>query len=472
MQSIYTEASEQSDDHTRTELGKHAVRSESAARIRAMIELAQTEASIAVTPAVFDADPWLLNVANGVLDLRTAKLRAHERADLLTKLAPVDYAPDACDDTLDRYLATVTSGTGAAQDSDFAAYLQRAAGYSLTGLNSEECFFLVLGPAATGKSTLVEALLAMLGDYGIKSSFSAFLESRNQGGATPEIARLRGARLVAAVESSKDGRLNEVAIKELTGGDTVTARNLYASPFSFKPRFKLWLAANDCPRMTDTDTGLWRRLQRLPFEHALAEDERDPKVKQRLCDEALPALLAWAVRGCLAWQQGGLKPADVVRAKTAELRADFDPLAEFLAEGCVFAGQAETPALELRQAYEAWAASMGARPINNRDWSQRLKARGCESIRRRSGGGERATFWRGVGLLSEALPAKTEPLDDDEPVSGQDGQDKRYSGQTVPNTSLMRDFSRNRPSPAHPTHNGALTESEQYYLALADAEAE
>lgn len=425
VDSMYDEAMLEKEQTARETLMKHAMKSENAARIRAMVDLAQTEPSISVTPDVFDADPWLLNVANGTLDLRTGQLREHERGDMLTKLAPVDYAPNAYDVTLDRYLATVTDG-----DSDFAAYLQRAAGYSLTGDTGEECFFLVLGPAATGKSTLVEALLAMLGDYGLKSSFSAFLESRYQGGATPEIARLRGARLVAAVESPRDGRLNEVAIKELTGGDTVTARNLYAAPFSFKPRFKLWLAANDCPRMTDTDTGLWRRLQRLPFEHELPEGKRDPKVKQQLCNEALPALLAWAVRGCLAWQRDGLQPPAVVRTKTAELRADFDPLAEFLAECCVFANEAETPALELRQAYEAWAASMGARPINNRDWSQRLKARGCESIRTRRDGNP-VTMWQDVGLLAEPLSDQREPAGERGPACVQDVHNKRHSAQTT-----------------------------------------
>ncbi len=468
VQSIYVEASEQGDEHARAELGKHAARSESAARIHAMIELAQTEPGIMVTAGVFDADPWLLNVANGTLDLHTGQLRPHDRADMLTKLAPVTFDPNATDDTLDRYLHTATNG-----DSDFAAYLQRAAGYSLTGLTSEECFFLVLGPAATGKSTLVEALLTMLGDYGIKSSFAAFLESRNTGGATPEIARLRGARLVAAVESPKDGRLNEVAIKELTGGDTVTARNLYAAPFSFKPQFKLWLAANDCPRMTDTDTGLWRRLQRLPFEHELPEGRRDPRVKQRLCNEALPALLAWAVKGCLAWQSNGLKPAAVVRTKTAELRADFDPLAEFLGECCVFASRAETPALELRQAYEAWAASMGARPINNRDWSQRLKARGCENVRTRRGGSEKVTFWRGVGLLTEAPLAQPAQQEEAEPASGHNGHNKRHFAQTFPDSVSRETFVKNgvcTARPAQMVRAGDLTESERYYLALAEQE--
>jgi putative DNA primase/helicase len=312
---------------------------------------------------------------------------------MITKLAPVVYDPGATDETLTRYLADTTGG-----DADFERYLQKAAGYSLTGSTQEECFFLMLGPAATGKSTLVEAMLAMLGDYGLKSSFDAFLETRNTGGATPEIARLRGARLVAAVETSKGQRLNEPAIKELTGGDSVTARHLYAAPFSFKPACKIWLAANDSPRMTDTDTGLWRRLRRLPFEREVLM--ADPAVKARLCSDAGPALLAWAVRGCLLWQRDGLGSCEVVKSKTRELRATFDPLAEFFDEQCILERHAETAALALRQAYETWAAGMGAKPINNREWAQRLKSKGCESIRTRRGG-DPVTVWHGIGLLAD-----------------------------------------------------------------------
>ena len=373
-----------------------ALKSQHEARRAAMLKGAEYRPSVVVRAGVFDADPWLLNVDNGTLDLKTGQLREHNRADMITKLAPVAYDPTATDEMLTKYLSDTTGG-----DADFGAYLRKSCGYSLTGSTQEEIFFLMLGPAATGKSTLVEAMLTMLGDYGLKASFAAFLETRNAGGATPEIARLRGARMVAAVETSKGGRLNEPAIKELTGGDTVTARNLYAAPFSFKPACKLWLAANDAPRMTDTDTGLWRRLRRLPFEHEL--EIRDPEVKARLCAEAGPALLAWAVRGCLLWQREGLTACDVVKAKTSELRATFDPLAEFFGEQCITDRQAETPALHLRLAYEQWAASMGARPINDREWSQRLKAAGCER-RRTMHQGQKVTVWAGIGLIADMSP--------------------------------------------------------------------
>lgn len=399
---IYAEADACENDERRQALSKWAVASESANRQQAMISMAWSEPGIAVQATDFDANPWLLNCANGTLDLRSGRLHVHDRADMLTKLVPVNYDPAATHPILDSYLFDATGG-----DAEFAAYLQRAVGYSLTGVTSEECFFMVLGPAATGKTTLIEALLAMMGDYGMKSSFDAFLEHNNSGGPTPELARLRGARLVAASETSRTRRLNEVAVKELTGGDLVTARHLHREPITFKPVLKLWLAANEAPKLTDTDTGLWRRLHRLPFEHELAADKRDPFVKESLTSDALPALLAWAVQGCLDWQRVGLRQPAAVRTATAALRAEFDPLAEFFADRCVFAPSAETGVGSLRQAYEQWANDMGARPINNKDWGQRLRAKGCEQENRRNKSG-RARIWRGVGLLTMEQTERTE----------------------------------------------------------------
>lgn len=378
--------------------------SESARGIAAMVRLAQSERPVVARAEDFDQDPWLLNCHNGILDLRTGVLRPHDRAAMITKLSPVDYDAAASHPTLARYLCDVTRG-----DQDLEDYLQRAVGYSLTGETTEECFFLLLGPGNSGKSTLVEGLLALAGDYGVKSSFDAFLEQRNGGGPTPELARLRGARVVGAVETSRSRQLNEPLVKELTGRDSFTARHLHCEPITFKPAFKLWLACNEAPRLTDTDTGLWRRLQRVPFEYEMPEEKRDPAVKAALVGLALPALLAWAVNGCKRWQAEGLRPAAIVRSTTAQLRADFDPLAEFFAERCVFRSDAQVPALALRHTYEAWAVDLGAKAISNREWGQRLKAKGCTQARIRRED-EQISIWRGVGLGTAVQNVQDKPL--------------------------------------------------------------
>jgi len=393
--SYYTDAAEATDKDVAKAYADHAHKSQSARAIKAMVDMAQSELPVLAEIDDFDADPWILNCLNGVVDLRTGQLSQHEPTNMITKLAPVVYNPNATSPILTRYLEDTTK-----DNADFARYLQRACGYSLTGDTSEECFFLVLGPAATGKSTLVEAMLAVLGDYGVKSSFSAFLQLNSRGGATPELAHLRGARLVAAVETAKGAHLNEPLVKEMTGGDTLTVRELYKPPFSFKPTFKLWLAANDAPTMTDTDTGLWRRLQRVPFEHEIAH--RDPNVKARLCTDAGPAVLAWAVQGCLAWQAEGLSPCEIVQAKTSALRAEFDPLAEFFSEQCIIGGEYEVDAQELRSAYEEWAQSWGAKAINDKDWGKRLQSLGAER-ERITRHGLKVTIWQGIGLVLDEV---------------------------------------------------------------------
>ena len=379
---------------------------EAQSRLRAMLECASSEEEILAHPEDFDTDPWLLNVNNGTVDLHSGELREHRREDLITHLAPVDFVPGATDPVLDSYLANAT-----AKDPAFARYLQKAAGYTLTGLTDEETVFLVLGPGATGKSTLVEALIAMLGDYGVKTSFDTFLIQRNVGGARPDLVSMRGARMVAAVEPEKGRKLASSTLKEITGGDTITARDLYKAPFSFKPTFKIWLAANDSPELPDDDTGLWRRLHRLPFESVILPEARDPEVKKHLTGATGgKALLAWAVDGCLYWQTEKLRPPKIVREKTAELRRDFDPLAEFFADRCILDPGVEIEAVALRRAYDDWAKEHGSASLVDREWSHRLKGMGCRR-ERRSRIGYRATYWIGIGLLAND-PDREEDQDD------------------------------------------------------------
>jgi putative DNA primase/helicase len=226
----------------------------------------------------------------------------------------------------------------------------------------------------------------------------------------PEIARLAGVRLAAACEASEGRRLDAALLKEVSGRDTITARFLYRDEFSFRPSHKLWLATNAAPRMPDADDALWRRIRRVPFERTVPEEKRDPKVKAHLTDPqgGGPAVLAWAVQGCLAWQREGLGYPSLIRQKTVELRASFDPLAEFFAECCVFDPRAETEARTLRNAYETWASEVGTRPIGDRDWGQRLQARGCQKAQRRIRG-QKAKVWVGIGLVADDAPSQGKP---------------------------------------------------------------
>jgi len=454
--SILGEAAEATDDDERARLAKWAIASQSANRLQAMLQMAQSEPGLVATPEMFDRDPMLFNVANGVLNLCTGELRPHAPEAMLTRLAPVEYNPDATHPLLDKYLQDVGQG-----DDEFLGYLQRAIGYSLSGDVTEEAVFLLLGPGATGKTSLIEGLLAVLGDYGRKLSFETFLERHDVGGPRPDLVALRGVRLAAACEAKTTRSLAEVAIKELSGGDTVTVRALYCPEVSFRPQAKIWLASNDAPRMRDDDSGLWRRLRRLPFEHVIAAP--DPNVKKALQDPETggQALLAWAVRGCLAWQTQGLGDCEIVRRKTSELRAEMDPLAEWLGQCCRLDKRARTLASELRDAYVKWASEMGITQremVSNKEWGKRLRAQGCRTVRERVGE-KRATFWVGISL----------------DTSGHDGHDDGQFPESPHARTVREDFSENGVCRVHRVqvdgHGGPdakLTPAEQRYLELAE----
>ena len=271
---------------------KHWLKSQSAGGVDAMLAMASSELPLVVLPVALDSDPWLLNVANGVLDLRTGRLRPHRREAMMTRLCPVEYRADADQGEWLRFLERVVPDPAA------RTFLQRAVGYSLTGDTREETLFFVCGPTASGKSTFAEAVKTILGDYGATCDFETFLRRPSSGGPRNDIARLHGARLVVGVEVEKGQRLAEGLVKTLTGGDKVAARFLYQEAFEFVPQFKLWLVANDRPRAADDDSALWRRILLMPFDHTIPEAERDPAVKARLRDPALggPAVLASSAR--------------------------------------------------------------------------------------------------------------------------------------------------------------------------------
>ena len=279
-------------------------------------------------------------------------------------------------------------------------FLQRAAGYSATGDTREEKLFLPHGPTATGKSTFLEAIKATLGEYAQTADFETFLKRRNVGGIRNDIARLDGARLVISIEVDEGKPLAEGLIKTLTGGDTVSARFLYHESFEFVPQFKLWLAANHAPQVSDTDDAIWRRIRRVPFEHTIPEKERDPKIKATLRDPKVagPAILAWIVQGCLKWQKEGLVVPGIVKQSTEQYRRSQNPLSEFFNQECEFGSDFLVRLSRLRAAYVKWAEENGEdSPLQPRNFNSRLRARECmDKPTKMNGKVERC--WHGIRL--------------------------------------------------------------------------
>jgi len=382
---------------------KHAKASEASARRKAMVDLAQSENGVAVSPDDFDPDPWLLTVTNGVLDLRSGELLPHRPDLLCTKASKASYEPTAQCPTWLAFLNRIFAGNEA-----LIGYLQRAVGYSLTGATNEQCFFLLHGAGRNGKSTFVGALRGLVGDYSQQASFATFMaREKNAGAASPDLAKLRGSRVVVASESSDGKAFDEAVIKSLTGGEEVSCRFLHANEFSYLPQFKLWLSTNHRPEIKGADEGIWRRVHLVPFNVTIGEGEVDKDLPAKL-ERELPGILAWAVRGCLEWQhEGGLVPPDEVREATAAYREEMDTIGAFLADYTVKEEGARVTSKVLNEAYNRWCAANAAQPISQAAFGRLLTARGFPAAvnigRERSRGRAGLRMKTDVDRVDEAL---------------------------------------------------------------------
>ena len=387
---IFNEATKTEDQDLRAKVAKWGLRSEFEPRLRAMVSLARSWQGVTVTPDEFDADPMLLNCQRGTLDLRTGALREHRRADLITKVVPVAYDPAAECPRFREFLDRIMGGNQSMID-----YLRRLAGYFLTGSTRERCFFLGYGAQGdNGKTTLAELLRQLLGDYGQAAEISTFLEQKNER-VRDDLADLAGARLVCGIEVPANKLLAEALMKQLTGGeDCIKARPLYGRYFQYKPQFKILLMANHKPVIRGTDNAIWNRVHLIPFDVVIPKEEQDRELLAKLRRE-FPGILAWAVGGCLEWQERGLDAPAEVLAATADYRVEMDKIGAFLTERCVVNYKARVGVGELYADYVRWSGQ--DHYLGRTNFGQRLKERDFKQERVSHGGPRR---WVGLGLLT------------------------------------------------------------------------
>ncbi|WP_405216002.1 phage/plasmid primase, P4 family [Agrococcus sp. Ld7] len=373
---------------------KWAKASESRARIESAVKLAQSDSALSVLADEFDADPWLLNLKNGTVDLRTGELREHRREDFIRRIVPHDFDPNATAPTFEAFLNKVQP------DPEMRAFLQRAVGYSLTGHTSEQKMLLLHGNGQTGKSTFVETLMRLLGPYA-KSLPSASLVAQGFDRIPADIAMLHGARFVSVSEFEDGRQINERLVKQLTGGDTMTARFMRENFFEFRPQCTIWVTTNHKPQVRGTDEGIWRRLLLVTFGVRIPDSERDDSLAERLAEE-LSGILRWAVDGAEEWARVGLQPPPGVLAETRVYRSEADLMLSFLEEACEVGPHASVSKQHLYDGYREWCDTSGLRAVSKNVFGRMLKERTdlIDVLGEERRGKNKVYFWTGIGLLS------------------------------------------------------------------------
>lgn len=395
--SLYLQAAAEPDQDKRARLAAAGARLESARVILGIVRLAQALPQLQVKTDFFDPDEHLLNVENGVVDLRSGELLPHDAKYMMSRLAPVVYDPDAVCPLWDETVRLAMKG-----DHEKIEFLQRALGYALTGYTSEDKFFNLVGPSgANGKTTITTAVATALGDYATTLRVEALLAGREN--VIPhDLADLRGARFVVTSETPKGKRFDDRLLKMLTGDDEITACYKFGNNFRFFPQFKLFMYSNHPPTMSATDEAVWRRAVTIGFAFNFKSYAGfDPKVKDKLrAPEARPGILAWLVRGALAWQDGGLVLPDVIKVETATHRMEVSEVLTFINEACATDAAEEHAWIttrELHREYVRWARERGASRTDGAAFAAEMTRLGFEAVEGWSHR-NRVRRWRGVRL--------------------------------------------------------------------------
>ena len=388
VRSIYGEAEREANDEKRAAIVKWARASESEHKIGAMIKLARSELSI--TPEELDRHPWLLTVNNGVIDLKTGQLREHCPDDYLTQLAPVNYDPDAPCPLWESFLDRIFAG-----NREVIAFVQRLAGYFLTGSVREEILPIMYGEGANGKTTFINQLMHIMGNYASSAAPNLLMVSRNGNQAPYGVADLKGKRLIVASESDSGDRLSEGLVKKVTGRERLKARHLYGNFFEFDPTHKIILQTNHRPEVRGIDEGIWRRLVLLPFDVTIPRQERDKNMSEKLRTES-PGIQPWAVRGCLDWQRHGLQPPEQVQAATRKYAEEANSFRQFFREQCAKAHDNWMSTKQIRTAYQAYCRERNLSPLGDKQIAKTLRSIGCTKKNKSHTRG-----WTGLKLLPE-----------------------------------------------------------------------
>jgi putative DNA primase/helicase len=389
IRGIYGELIKTADYRDRMDIEKYAIQSESVRRRKAFVEAASWIPELNIKTDDLDTDPWLLNVDNGTINLRTGEIREARPEDLITKVARVAYDPAADCPVWKKFIMEIMN-----YNAELIRFIQNAAGWGITGDTSEQVMFILFGSGANGKSTFLNTIMNLLGDYAIAANTDTFMKKPGEQ-ISNDIARLRGTRFVTTTEAEQGKRLSEPLIKQITGNDRMTARFLYGEFFNFVPTFKIFMATNHKPTIRGTDYGIWRRIKLIPFTTRIEEERQDKHLEQKLMEEG-PGILNWLLEGARRWCAEGLNTPAAITSATDEYRGEMDVIGNFIKERCLQGPGCAIRARELFKCYQDWCEENNERACSERFLGMRLKELGLEQKRHGDG-----RYWQGIMVRAQ-----------------------------------------------------------------------
>ncbi|MEI3618714.1 phage/plasmid primase, P4 family, partial [Bacillus thuringiensis] len=344
----------------------------------------------------FDTHQYLLNVENGVIDLKTGKLSPHDRDFMLTKMVNIEFKQGEDCPNWKLFLDSIFKDVEGNTDYELIEFIQKSIGYSLTSDISEQVMFFLYGSGRNGKSTFINTIKSLLGNYAKQTNSDTFIKKKHDSGVNNDIARLAGARFVSAVESEEGQQLSEALVKQITGGEPISARFLRQEFFEFTPAFKVFFTTNHKPIIKGMDEGIWRRVRMIPFIVTIPKDKVDRKLPEKLSME-MSGILNWAIEGCLKWQRESLGEPKAIQDATNHYKEEMDILEPFLLDKCFLHPQAKMEAKELYSEYSRWCNEEGEIILRNRTFYRLLENKNIVKKR----GAKNKVFLYGVGLQKE-----------------------------------------------------------------------
>ncbi len=367
--SMINEANGMTHGDDSEKLRKHAKASEAEGRIMATIRLSQGQPGITAEPDDFDNHKYLINVMNGTINLRSGEFREFRREDRLTQMANTAYDEKATAPIWGTFLQRIMQN-----DNSMISFLQRAAGYVMTGDTSEECIFMLYGTGANGKSKFIDALAFVLGEYARKTAIHTVLEAKSESAISSDVAALRGVRFTYAAEPNKGKRLDEGKIKDITGREKISCCRKYCEPEEWQPQFKMFMSANHKIVFRGADEGIHRRIKFLPFSVKIPDAEKDTNLDQKLHTEA-PGILNWMLAGVKSWLDVGLGFPEAAKIATKTYFEEMDTLGEFLEDCCILEPNLFIPFDDLYSIYIQWCEYKRTYIMTSKALSQSLNER-------------------------------------------------------------------------------------------------